>query len=206
MAEVSVYNMQGEQTSTVAISDRLFAQKVHANLLHEVVTMYLSNQRAGTSSTKTRGEVSGGGSKPWKQKHTGRARAGSIRSPLWRHGGIIFGPKPRSYKYNLPNQKKRQALISALSSKLKDNDLIILDKLELAQPKTKLVDHLLKKLNVKTPTLLVINTFTEELKKASRNIETLQVVTAAGVNVYDILRSKTLIITKDALPGLEARI
>lgn len=206
MAEVSVYNMKGEHASTIAIPDRLFAQKVHANLLHEVVTMYLSNRRLGTASTKTKGEVSGGGTKPWKQKHTGRARAGSIRSPLWRHGGIIFGPKPRSYKYNLPNQKKRQALVSALSSKLKDNDLIILDKIELAQPKTKLVDHILKKLNVKTPTLLVINTFTEELKKASRNIRTFQVVTAAGVNAYDVLRSKTLIITQDALPGLEARI
>ncbi len=206
MSEVDVFNFKGEKTGTVALSSKLFDQKINATVLHEVITMQLANQRLGTASTKTRGNVSGGGIKPYKQKHTGRARAGSTRSPLWRHGGIIFGPLPRSYKYDVPAKKRQAALISALSSKAKDNGIIILDKLELAQPKTKNVCQLLKKLKVQGLTLLVVEKVTTDLARASRNIQSLELATAAKLNVYEIIQCKHLIITKEALAVLEARI
>jgi large subunit ribosomal protein L4 len=206
MSEVDVLNFKGEKTGKVALSAKLFDQKINATVLHEVITMQLANKRLGTASTKTRGEVSGGGIKPYKQKHTGRARAGSSRSPLWRHGGITFGPRPRSYKYTVPAQKKQAALISALSSKAKDNGVIILDKLELAQPKTKNVSQMLKKLNIKGLALLVVVTITNELARSSRNIPFLELATASKLNVYEILQCKHLIITKEALAVLEARV
>jgi large subunit ribosomal protein L4 len=206
MSEVDVYNFKGEKTSKVDLSAKLFDQKVNATVLHEVVTMQLANQRLGTASTKTRGEVSGGGIKPYKQKHTGRARAGSTRSPLWRHGGIIFGPRPRSYKYGVPAQKMQVALVSALSSKAKDNGVVILDKLELAQPKTKNMVQLLNKLNIKGPALLVVEKVTNDLARAARNLQSLELATATKLNVYEILKNKNLIITKEALAVLEARV
>ncbi len=206
MSEVDVYNFKGEKTGKVDLSAKLFDQKINATVLHEVVTMQLANQRLGTASTKTRGEVSGGGIKPYKQKHTGRARAGSTRSPLWRHGGIIFGPRPRSYKYGVPAQKMKVALISALSSKAKDNGVIILDKLELAQPKTKNVEQMLKKLNIKGLALLVVEKVTNDLARAARNLQSLELATATKLNVYEILKNKNLIITKEALAVLEARV
>ncbi len=206
MSEVDVYNFKGEKTGKVGLSARLFEQKINAIVLHEVVTMQLANQRLGTASTKTRGEVSGGGTKPYKQKHTGRARAGSSRSPLWRHGGITFGPRPRSYKYGVPAQKMQVALVSALSSKAKDNGVIILDKLELAQPKTKNMVQLLKKLNIKGPALLVVEKVTNELARAARNLQSLELATGTKLNVYEILKNKNLIITKEALAVIEARV
>ncbi|MDD5259082.1 MAG: 50S ribosomal protein L4 [bacterium] len=206
MSEVDILNFKGEKTGKIALSAKLFDQKINATILHEVITMQLANKRLGTASTKTRGEVSGGGIKPYKQKHTGRARAGSTRSPLWRHGGIIFGPRPRSYKYDVPAKKKQAALISALSSKAKDNGIIVLDKLELAQPKTKNIGQMLKKLNINGLALLVVVTVTNDLARAARNIQSLELATAAKLNVYEILQSKHLIITKEALAVLEARV
>jgi large subunit ribosomal protein L4 len=206
MSEVDVFNFKGEKTGKVDLSSKLFDQKINATVLHEVITMQLANQRLGTASTKTRGEVSGGGIKPYKQKHTGRARAGSIRSPLWRHGGITFGPRPRSYKYDVPAQKKQAAFISALSSKAKDNGIIILDKMELSQPKTRNVGQMLEKLNINGLALLVVDKVTNELARAARNIQSLELATATKLNVYEILQSKHLIITKEALAVLEARI
>lgn len=206
MPEIDVLNLKGEKTGSMALPARLFGQKVNTVLLHELVTMQLANQRLGTASCKSRGEVSGGGIKPYKQKHTGRARAGSTRSPLWRHGGVIFGPKPRSYAYDLPAQKKQLALVSALSAKALDNGIVVLDNLAITEPKTKHVDQILKKVKAEGPVLMVVDKVTPELHRAARNIAKLLVTTTVKVNVYEIMHCKKMIITQSALHNLEARV
>jgi len=183
----------------------IFGVKARPHLLHQVVTMQLSNRRAGTASTKTKGFVRGGGKKPWKQKGTGRARAGSIRSPLWVGGGTIFGPLPKDYSYRLPKKARREALLSALSLKNRDGKIIVLDKLEMAEAKTKLMRKILEDLQIKNA-LILIPQSDEKVERSARNLHTVKVLRAEGLNVYDLLRYEHLILTEESLRLLEERL
>ena len=203
MASVSVYNMEGAQVGTIELSDSIFAVPVNEHLVHQAVVAQLANKRQGTQSAKTRSEVSGGGRKPWRQKGTGRARVGTSRSPLWRGGAIIFGPKPREYSYSIPKKKRRLALKSVLSSKVAENDIIVLDTLNFDQPKTKEMVKVLNALNVDAKALVVTAEVDENVVKSARNIEGVTPVAAASINVYDLLAHNKLIITKDAIAKVE---
>ena len=187
------------------LKEEIFGARVHHHLLHQVVAMQLNNRRAGTASSKTKGFVRGGGKKPWRQKGTGRARAGSIRSPLWVGGGTIFGPKPRDYSYRLPRKARREALLSALSLKNRDGKIIVLDRLELAEAKTKLMRKMLEDLKVKNA-LIVIPQPDEKVERSARNLPTVKVLRAEGLNVYDLLRYEHLILTEGAMKLLEERL
>lgn len=187
------------------LKPEIFGVEVRPHLLHQAVVMQLANRRAGTVSTKTRGEVSGGGKKPWRQKGTGRARAGSIRSPLWVGGGTVFGPKPRDYSYRLPKTARREALLSALTLKNKEGKIIVLGRLELEEPKTKLMRKVLEDLQVKSA-LIVIAEPDGKLELSARNLPNVKVLRAEGLNVYDLLRYEHLILTERALRSVEARL
>jgi large subunit ribosomal protein L4 len=187
------------------LKDEIFGVKARPHLLHQVVAMQLDNRRAGTAATKTKGLVRGGGKKPWRQKGTGRARAGSIRSPLWVGGGTIFGPQPRDYSYRLPKQARREALLSALSLKNREGKIIVLDKLELIEAKTKFMRKILGDLQVKSA-LIVIPQSDEKVERSARNLPGVKVLRAEGVNVYDLLRFEHLILTQGALTLLEERL
>jgi large subunit ribosomal protein L4 len=180
-----------------------FGSVVRTHLVHAAVVNQLANRRAGTASTKTKGLVSGGGKKPFKQKGTGRARAGSSRSPLWRHGGTVFGPLPRDYSYSLPKKAKRAALVDALASKVADNKLILLDSLQVAEPKTKLVSTLLETLGIQGNAVLLIKDENKNLNLAARNIPSLKVLRMQNINVYDLLKYQYLITTQDALNAMQ---
>jgi large subunit ribosomal protein L4 len=181
-----------------------FTPEVSDSTIYESVVNYLANQRQGTHATKTKGLVSGGGKKPWRQKHTGRARAGSIRSPLWRGGGIIFGPQPRDYSYSMPKSAKRVAFFKALSRKIKDGEAIVLDSLTLSAPKTKEMASLLKGLGLDGKSVLVMTAqYDNTIRLASRNIPTLSVVSAKDVNTYELLTHDIVLTTKEALTLLE---
>lgn len=180
-----------------------FGTEVRSHLVHAAVVNQLANRRAGTASTKTKGLVSGGGKKPFKQKGTGRARAGSSRSPLWRHGGTVFGPMPRDYSYSLPKKAKRAALVDALASKLADNKLVVLDSLQVAEPKTKLVTALLDTLGIQGNAVLLIKEENKNLNLAARNIPSLKVLRMQNINVYDLLKYQYLITTQDALNAMQ---
>jgi large subunit ribosomal protein L4 len=171
--------------------------------MHEFVKMQLANKRQGTSSTKTRAEVRGGGKKPWRQKGTGRARAGSTRSPIWKGGGVTFGPKPRDYSYRLPQKVRRLAMKSALSSKALDQKIIVVDFADFAEPKTKVMVEALKTLNAGRKTLVVTAADDAILLKSSRNIAGVKSLKADFINVYDILNHETLLMTKDAVARVE---
>lgn len=185
--------------------EQIFGVKTRPSLLHQAVAMQMNSKRAGTASTKTKGFVRGGGKKPWRQKGTGRARAGSIRSPLWVGGGTIFGPAPRDYSYRLPKQARREALLSALSLKKQDGKIIVLEKLELEEAKTKLMRKLLEDLQVKTA-LLVIARADEKVERSARNLPSVKVLRVEGVNVYDLLRYEHLILTEASLRAIEERL
>jgi len=187
------------------LKEEIFGAKVRPHLLHQTVVMQLNNLRAGTASTKTKGFVSGGGKKPWRQKGTGRARAGSIRSPLWVGGGTIFGPQPRDYSYRLPKKARKQALLSALSAKNRDGKIIVLDKWELAEPKTKLMRKILDDLKV-TSALIVIAQSDERVERSARNLPAVKVLRVEGLNVYDLLRHEHLILTEGSLRLIEERL
>jgi len=187
------------------LKEEVFGVKVRPHLLHQTVVMQLNNRRAGTASTKTKGFVRGGGKKPWRQKGTGRARAGSIRSPLWVGGGTIFGPLPRDYSYRLPKKARREALLSALSLKKRDGKIIVLEELELAEAKTRVMRKLLEDLRVATA-LIVIPRPDEKIERSARNLPNIKVLRAEGVNVYDLLRYEHLILTDGALRLLEERL
>jgi large subunit ribosomal protein L4 len=187
------------------LKEEVFGVKARPHLLHQVVAMQRSNRRAGTASTKTKGFVRGGGKKPWRQKGTGRARAGSIRSPLWVGGGTIFGPQPRDYSYRLPRRARREALLSALSLKNRDGKIIVLEKLELMEAKTKHMRKVLEDLQVKNA-LIVIPQPDEKIERSARNLPTVKVLRAEGLNVYDLLRYEHLILTEGALRLLEERL
>jgi large subunit ribosomal protein L4 len=203
MPNVAVYNMQGAQVGEIELNSDVFGVEVNQTVLHSAVVLQLASLRRGTHSTKLRGEVSGGGRKPWRQKGTGRARAGSIRSPLWRGGAILFGPKPRDYGFSMPKKQRRLALKSALSSKVESGKLIVLDELNFDAPKTKQVVELLNNLKVSGKVLVVTGEFNETVEKSARNITGVAALEASGLNVYDILHHDTLVVTKAAVAKVE---
>lgn len=202
MPTVALYNTNGEQVGEVALKDEIFGVAVHETILHDVVVMQLANRRQGTHDTKTRAEVRGGGRKPWRQKGTGRARHGSIRSPIWRGGGIVFGPHPRDYGYSLPKKVRRLALKSALSSKVNTGDILVLDELKMAEPKTREMAKILNNLKA-NDALLVTADRDDVVEKSARNIPNIKPTVATGLNVYDILAYDKLIITRDAVARVE---
>lgn len=187
------------------LPESIFGVSIRPHLLHQTVIMQLNNRRSGTASTKTRGLVRGSGRKPWRQKGTGRARVGSIRSPLWTGGGTTFGPQPRDYSYRLPKKARREALLSALSLRRQDEKVIVIDKLELAEIKTKLMLEVLKDLGVESA-LIVIHESDEKIERSARNLGTVKVLRADGLNVYDILRYEHLVLTEQALGVIEERL
>ncbi len=205
MSKVQVLDTSGKKVSEMTVPKEIFAYPVKEHLLYEAVVNYRANQRRGTASTKTRSEVRGGGRKPWRQKGTGRARAGSIRSPLWRSGGVTFGPKPRSYYYSLPKKARRNALKSALSMKLAENQLLILKALELKEPKTKEGAKLLKSLKLDSA-LIVDHHKNKNLFLSFRNLPKAKAVDCNSVNVYDVLNHKWLVFTQTAFESLMEKL
>lgn len=203
MPQVAVYNTLGEKTGEMSLCETLFAAEVSEPSLHQAVVAYLAAQRQGTHSTLTRAEVRGGGKKPWRQKGTGRARVGSTRSPLWRKGGVTFGPKPRDYRIKMHKNVKRIAMRSAFTSKVLDQDLIILESLDMSAPKTKEMVTLLKNLKVDRKALFVTADPEKNVYLSARNLPGISVTFAGSVNVYDILLHDKLIILKDAVGKLE---
>ncbi len=187
------------------LKEEIFAIKTRPHLLHQIVVMQLNNRRAGTAATKSKGFVRGGGKKPWRQKGTGRARAGSIRSPLWVGGGTIFGPQPRDYSFRMPRKARKEALLSALSLKNRDGKIIVVDKLELEEAKTKLMVKALAELKV-TSALIVISRPDATIERSSHNIPAVKVLRVEGLNVYDLVRYEHLILTEGALKLLEERL
>jgi len=203
MPKVDVYNMDGQKVGDMILSDDVFGVEVNEAAMHAAVVNILANARQGTQSTKTRAEVRGGGRKPWRQKGTGRARHGSIRSPQWKGGGVALGPKPRSYRYTLPKKVRRLALKSALSSKVLDNDLVVLDELKLDAIKTKEMVRVLGNLNVDGTALIVLPEVDEKVIKSSRNISGVKTALVNTINTYDILRHKKFIATREAVAKIE---
>jgi large subunit ribosomal protein L4 len=202
MAKTDVINIQGEKVGEVELNEAIWNVDVKRYLMHDVVVMQLNNRRRGTSSTKTRGEVRGGGRKPWKQKGTGRARAGSSTSPVWVGGGTVFGPKPKEYRMSVPKKVRKAALRSALTARNVDATLRILDKLELAGVSTKSFAGIMKTLSLSKP-LVVVNGKNEILEKSARNIPHTKVLRVEGLNVYDVIRHDQFVVTLDALQKIE---
>jgi len=204
---ISVLYTQGKEVAKLELDSVVFDGKVKNSLMHQAVVTHLANQRMGLASTKTRGEVSGGGRKPWRQKGTGRARVGSTRSPLWRKGGITFGPKPHSFRKDLPSRMKILALKSALNSKLNDKEMIVLDDLKMNSPKTKEFFEIVKKLKLDDLRIrFVVGSLDKNLKLSCRNLPLVNVDAAASLNTYYALDCKKLIFTKSALEIVEARV
>lgn len=201
-----VIDISGKEVEKVELDPRVFDGMVSKGSIYRTVHNYLSNKRSGAASTKTRGEVSGGGKKPWRQKGTGRARVGSIRTPLWRHGGVTFGPHPRDFSYSLPKKIKKLALRSVLNNRILDKDMVVLNVLVLENYKTKSFVKILKKIKLKDKILLVINSFSENVMLSVRNIPNIQLVDSKSVNAYDVLRSKKILIIKDALHTITERL
>ena len=202
MPKVDLLNMEGKKVGTVELAESVFAAEVNESVMHEVVLNYLANQRQGTQSTKTRSEVSGGGKKPWKQKGTGRARQGSIRAPQWIKGGIALGPKPRSYKYTLNRKVKRLALKSALTTKVQENNIIVLDSLNFDEVKTKNMAKVLENIKVEKA-LVVLAERNSNVQLSTRNIPNVKSALVNTINTYDLLKYQTLVITKDAVEKIE---
>ncbi|MET3699934.1 large subunit ribosomal protein L4 [Bacillus oleivorans] len=203
MPKVALYNQSGSQVGEIELSDAVFGIQPNNHVLFEAVMMQRASLRQGTHKVKNRSEVAGGGRKPWRQKGTGRARQGSIRSPQWRGGGIVFGPVPRSYSYKLPKKVRRLAIKSALSSKVQGESILVLESLNLEQPKTKEFANVLKGLAVNRKALVVTDVFNENVALSARNIPGITVVDANGINVLDVLNHDQLIITKAAVEKVE---
>lgn len=213
-----IYNTEGKKIDSLKLDSAVFDGTINKDALYQAVLVYRAGKRKGLASTKTMGEVSGGGRKPWKQKGTGRARVGSIRSPLWRHGGVVFGPHPRDFSYALPKKIKRLALKSSLNAKVKENNFIILDNLEIEKPKTKDAVRIFLNLKItpeekpkkpkpkKTDVLLLLGKIDENLKLALRNISFLNINRAQDTQAYEVLAAHKLIITKDGLSILTERL
>lgn len=202
MPTVGLFNIEGKKVGDVTLNESVFNVEVNKAVLHQVVVAQLANKRQGTQSAKTRAEVRGGGIKPWRQKGTGRARQGSIRSPQWAGGGIVFAPKPREYRVSLPKSMRRVAMKSALTAKVLENEMIVLESLELDAPKTKTIVTMLKAFDVKKA-LIVTSESNANVYKSGRNVEGIQVIPVNNINVYDLLKYDNLIITKDAVSKLE---
>ena len=205
MAVCDVLNTRAEKVGEVDLNDALFNIEVNPGILHEVVCQQRAARRSGNASTKTRGEVSGGGAKPWRQKGTGRARAGSRTSPLWRGGGTVFGPKPRDYSYSMPRKVKKLALKMALSARQQEGNLVVLDKFELEAVKTKEFVAVLDALSLKN-CLIVVDEMESRLDLSSRNVVGVKVLPVAGLNVYDILKHSKLMLVQASLAGFEQRL
>ena len=203
MPKVDVYNMQGKKVSDVELNAAVFGIEPNEAVVHSVLVNYLANQRQGTQSTKTRAEVRGGGRKPWRQKGTGRARQGSIRAPQWIKGGIALGPKPRSYKYTVNKQEKRLAIKSVLSSKVLENELVVVDELPLKEIKTKEMVKVLSNLKVDGKALVMLPEKNEKVQKSARNIEGVKTTLVGTINVYDLLKYNKLVVTLDTIKKLE---
>ena len=203
MPKVDVYDLKGKKVSDINLEEKVFGIEPNENIVHSVLVNYLANQRQGTQSTKTRAEVRGGGRKPWRQKGTGRARQGSIRAPQWIKGGIALGPKPRSYKYRVNRKEKALAIRSLLSSKVLENSLVVVDKFDFAEIKTKQVVSAIKNLKVEGKTLIMIPEKDEKVQKSARNIENVRTISVTTINVFDLLKYKNLILTVDTVKKLE---
>ena len=202
MPTVGVFNKEGNKVADMELNEKVFATEVNEYALHQVVVALLANKRQGTQSTKTRSEVRGGGIKPWRQKGTGRARQGSIRAPQWIKGGIVFAPKPRDYRVSVPKSMRKVAMKSALTSKVQDNQMIVLDSLNFEAPKTKNMVEMLKALEA-NKALIITAESNEVVYKSARNIQGISVIPANNINVYDILKYEKLFITKDAVSKIE---
>ena len=203
MPKINVINVQGQNVGEIELCDSIFNVEVNGHVLYEAVKCQLANRRQGTQSAKTRAEVRGGGRKPWKQKGTGRARQGSTRSVQWVGGGVAFAPKPRSYKYTLPKKVRRLAMKSALSSKVQNNEIIVLDALNMDAPKTKEFVAILNNIKASKKALVVVADKNENVIKSARNIEGVQTALVNTLNVYDILNHDSFVITTDAVKKVE---
>ena len=203
MPKIDVYDIEGKKVNDVELNEDIFGIIPNEELVHSVIVNYLANQRQGTQSTKTRAEVRGGGKKPWRQKGTGRARQGSIRAPHWVGGGIALGPKPRSYSYKLNKKEKRLAIKSCLSSKVIENELTVVDKIELKEIKTKEVAKMLNNLKLAGKTLILLPEKNEVIQKSARNIEGVKTLSVNTINAYDLVNYNNLVITLDTVKKLE---
>ena len=203
MPKVDLFNMKGETVGEIELNENIFGIDVNENAVHLAVQNQLANKRQGTQSTKTKSEVRGGGKKPWRQKGTGRARQGSTRSAQWIKGGIVLGPKPRSYSYTLPKKLKKLALKSALTSKVNDKEILVLDVLNFESIKTKQMANVLNSLKVDTSVLIVLDTKNDAVEKSARNIPGVKTAFVNTINVFDILKYEKFIITRDAVEKVE---
>ena len=202
MAKVSVYNMEGKEVGKIDLNDAIFGVEINEHLVHMAVVQQLANNRQGTQKAKTRSEVSGGGRKPWRQKGTGHARQGSTRSPQWTGGGVVFAPVPRDYSFKLNKKEKRAALKSALTSKVNDNKLIVVDELKFDEIKTKNFQTVMNNLNVEKG-LVILAENDENVVLSARNIPTVQTTLTGTMNVYDVMKAGTVVLTKDAVTKIE---
>ena len=202
MANVSVYNMDGQTVGTMDLSDAVFGAPLKENLVHQAVVQHLANKRQGTQKAKTRGEVSGGGIKPWRQKGTGHARQGSIRAPQWRHGGVVFAPTPRDYSFKMNKTEKKAAIRSALTSKLQSEDLIVVDKIAFDDAKTKNMVRVMKNLGA-DKAYVVLEGADRNVFLSTRNLQEVKLSHAGSLSVYDILKYKKLVLTQDAVKAIE---
>ena len=203
MANVSVYNMEGKEVGTIELNDAVFGVTVNEHLVHMAVVQQLANNRQGTQKAKTRSEVSGGGRKPWRQKGTGHARQGSTRSPQWTGGGVVFAPVPRDYSFKINKKEKRAALKSALSDKVANGKLVVVDALTFEAPKTKEFAKVMSNLNVNEKALVVLNDNDANVVLSAKNIPTVKTGLTNTINVYDIVNAKTLVLTQDAVKTIE---
>ena len=203
MPEIDLYSMQGDNKGKVSLSEEVFAVPANNAVMHQALVRQLANRRRGTASTKTRGEVRGGGKKPWRQKGTGRARHGSIRSPLWKGGGITFGPRPRDFSKDMPKKMRRLALKCALSDKVFNNRVIALDQLVMEKPKTKAFVSMMEKLSLKESTLFITKDKDFSVEKSASNLPSAKVIDTGILNIHDLLRFDRLVITVDAIKKVE---
>ena len=202
MAKVSVYNMEGKEVETIDLSDAVFGVEVNEHLVHMAVVQQLANMRQGTQKAKTRSEVSGGGRKPWRQKGTGHARQGSTRSPQWTSGGVVFAPVPRDYSFKLNKKEKRAALKSALTSRVQENKLIVIDELKFEEIKTKNFKNVMDNLKL-AKAYVVLNENDEKVVKSAKNLPNVQTALTNTINVYDVMKGGTVVLTKDAVKTIE---
>ena len=203
MPKIDVFNIEGKKVSDIELNENVFGIKPNEKIVHIALVNYMANQRQGTASTKTRAEVAGGGRKPWRQKGTGRARQGSIRAPQWIKGGIALGPKPRDYSYRINKIERQLAIRSVLSSKVLENNLVVVDKIELNEVKTKNMVNALANLKVEGKTLIVLPEKNLNVQASSRNIEGVKTTLTNTINVYDLLKYNKLILTVDSVKNLE---
>ncbi|MFH1411903.1 MAG: 50S ribosomal protein L4 [Candidatus Omnitrophota bacterium] len=203
---IPVYDLKGKVVENFQLDAKVFDGRVNKVLLYEAKKMYEANARKGTVSTKTRGEVSGGGVKPWRQKGTGRARVGSSRNPLWRHGGVAFGPKPRDYSYSMPKKAVKMALVSSLNARLSEQVIKAVVKMEMEERKTKAFKELLNVLKIEGKTLVVVEALSENIKRSSRNLKNVSLKEGRNINARDVLLSESVLIEKEALENLVERL